>query len=354
MRGQDQKQQKTMFSYVSLEDRVKANHPLRAIRRMTDEALQDLGKEFEKMYAQTGRPSIAPEKLLRALLIEMLYSVRSDRQLMEQIDYSLLFRWFVGLDLDEPVWEASVFSKNRERFQEGDIAQKFLERVLQAAQAKNLISEEHFSVDGTLIQAWAGEKSFQPKEKPPEKGSGSRGEMLLNDTHESKTDPDARMYRKSKKAAYQLVHHAHVVSENRNGLIVATRVTAANPKAEREAGLEMLGEMSGTQRRTVGGDKNFDDQEFVQAARQLGVTPHVAQYQGQRSSAIDGRTTRHSGYAVSQRKRKRIEQIFGWIKTVAGLEQTRHRGRKLVGWMFGLAAAAYNLVRMRNLELSAS
>jgi len=333
---------------------VDGQHPVRAIRRMRDEALRDLTGEFDKMYAQTGRPSIAPEKVLRALLVQMLYSIRSERLLMEEISYSLLFRWFVGLELDEPMWVATVFSKNRERLLDGDIARKFFQKVVAQAKAKGLTSDQHFSVDSTLIEAWAGEKSFQPKQKPPKQGSGSRGEMLLNDTHESTTDGDARMFRKSKKSAYRLVHHAHAVSENRNGLIVATRVTAAHTKAERDAALEMLKQTRGAKRRTVGADKNFDDREFVKQARKLGVTPHVAQYAGQRGSAIDGRTTRHPGYGVSQRKRKRIEQIFGWMKTVAGLDQTRHRGRRLVGWMFGFAAAAYHLVRMRNLELLSS
>jgi transposase len=350
MRGQPQEQGK-MFSYVSLEERVRADHPLRAIRRMTDQALKELSKEFDELYSRTGRPSIPPEKLLRALLVQMLYSVRSERLLMEEIEHNLLYRWFVGLDLDEAVWVATVFSKNRERLLEGDIASKFFRSVLGQAGAKGLMSEEHFSVDSTLIEAWAGEKSYRPKAQPPAQGSGSRGEMLLNDTHESTTDPDARMFRKSQKSAFRLVHHAHVLSENRNGLIVATKVTAANPKAEREAAVELLKHGGGKgKRRTVGGDKNFDERGFVKQVRRLGVTPHVAQYGGQRSSAIDRRTTRHSGYTVSQKKRKRIEQIFGWIKTVARLDRTRHRGRRLVEWMFGLAAAAYNLVRMRNLE----
>jgi transposase len=354
MRGQEQ-EQGTMFSYVSLEERVRADHPLRAIRRMTDQALEELTEEFDELYSQTGRPSIAPEKLMRAMLVQMFYSIRSERLLMEEIEHSLLYRWFVGLDLDEPVWVATVFSKNRERLLEGQIASKFFQSVVQQARAKGLMSDEHFSVDSTLIEACAGAKSFQPKAQPPAQGSGSRGEMLLNDTHESTTDPDARMFRKSQKSAFRLVHHAHVLSENRNGLVVATKVTAANTKAEREAAVELL-KRQGTlgQRRTVGGDKNFDEAGFVHQIRRMGVTPHVAQYEGQRSSAIDRRTTRHAGYAVSQQKRKRIEQIFGWIKAVAGLDRTRHRGRSLVDWIFGFAAAAYNLVRMRNLERLAS
>jgi transposase len=343
-----------MFSYVSAEERVPAEHPLRAIRRMTDRALADLSRDFDRLYASTGRPSIAPEKLLRALLLQMLYSVRSERMLMEQLDYNLLFRWFVGLSMDDEVWVATVFSKNRDRLLEGDIASKFFRRVLEQARSRQLLSDEHFSVDGTLIEAWAGEKSFQPKPQPPTQGSGSRGEMLLNDTHESSTDPEARMYRKSRKSAFRLVHQAHALSENRHGLIVATAVTAASSKSEREAAVRMLKQLAPGRGRTVGGDKNFDDAEFVKRARSLGVTPHVAPYDGRRRSAIDGRTTRHDGYRISQRKRKRIEQIFGWIKTVALLAKTRHRGRKLVSWTFGFAAAAYNLVRMRNLELRPS
>jgi transposase len=339
-----------MFSYLSAEERVPADHPLRAVRRMADAALTKMSRDFGRMYSRLGRPSIAPEKLLRALLLQMLYPVRSERMLMEQMNYNLLFRWFVGLNMDEPVWDVTVFTKNRDRLLEGEVAAKFFKHVTEQARLQGLLSDEHFSVDSTLLEAWAGEKSFQ--KKPPASGSGSRGEMLLNDTHASSTDPDARMFRKSGRSANRLVHHAHALTENRNGLIVATSVTAANTKAEREAGVQMLKRLGRKRRRrTVGGDKNFDDARFVRRVRQLGVTPHVAQNLGRRRSAIDERTTRHAGYQISHQKRKRIEQVFGWIKKVALLAKTRHRGRRLVGWMFQLAAASYNLVRIRNLEL---
>jgi len=349
MRGEDQ-QQAGMFSYVMPEQRVPQDHPLRPILKMVDQALEQIDGKLGALYASTGRPSIAPEKLLRTLLLQMLYSVRSERMLMEQLQYNLLFRWFVGLNMDDAVWDVTVFTKNRDRLLEGDIAQEFFGAVVEQARAQHLLSDEHFSVDGTLLEAWAGEKSFQKKPKPPRKGSGSRGEMLLNDTHASTSDPEARMYRKSKGGAFRLVHMGHVLSENRNGLVVGTQVTLASPKAEREAALQMMQRWRGAQRRrTVGADKSYDERDFVEGARRLRVTPQVTQYSGQRSSAIDGRTTRHWGYEVSQRKRARIEEIFGWMKSVALLRKVRHRGRARVGWMFTMAAAAYNLVRMRNL-----
>ena len=337
-----------MFSYLMPEQRVPADHPLRPILAMVNAALERIDPALEKMYAAGGRPSIAPEKLLRALLLQMLYSVRSERMLMEQMQYNLLFRWFVGLNMDDRVWDVTVFTKNRDRLLEGDVAQQFIEAVIEQANAKHLLSDEHFSVDGTLLEAWASDKSFQKKPDPPQTGTGSRGETLLNDTHASTTDPDARKYRKSRGAAFKLVHMGHVLSENRNGLAVGVRVTVANPKAERETALDLLRARRGKGRKTVGGDKGFDERDFVTGARAMGVTPHVSPHT-RRPSHVDARTTRHDGFVVSQRKRKRIEEIFGWIKSVALLRKVRHRGRARVGWMFTMAAAAYNLVRMRTL-----
>jgi transposase len=330
------------------EQRVPADHPLRPILAMVNVALDRIDPALEKMYAAGGRPSIAPEKLLRALLLQMLYSVRSERMLMEQMQYNLLFRWFVGLNMDDQVWDVTVFTKNRDRLLEGDIAQQFFQAVIEQAKAKRLLSDEHFSVDGTLLEAWASDQSFQKKQDPPKTGTGSRGETLLNDTHASRTDPDARKYRKSRGAAFKLVHMGHVLSENRHGLAVGVRVTVANPKAERETALELLRAVRGKGRKTVGGDKGFDERDFVTGARQMGVTPHVSPHT-RRPSHVDARTTRHPTFVVSQRKRKRIEEIFGWIKSVALLRKVRHRGRARVGWMFTMGAAAYNLVRMRTL-----
>jgi transposase len=347
MRGDDT-QQAAMFSYMTPEERVPRDHPLRPILGMVDQALEALDPALGKMYAQGGRPSIAPEKLLRALLLQMLYSVRSERMLMEQMQYNLLFRWFVGLNMDEAVWDVTVFTKNRDRLLEGEIAQRFFQAVVDQARARRLLSDEHFSVDGTLLEAWAGEKSFQQKAEPPATGTGSRGETLLNDTHASTTDPDARKYRKSRGAAYKLVHMGHLLSENRNGLAVGVRVTVANPKQERETALDLLRALGGRRRKTVGGDAGYDEHDFVAGARALGVTPHVSPHT-RRPSHIDARTTRHGTFVESQRKRKRIEEIFGWLKSVALLRKVRHRGRARVGWMFTLGAAAYNLVRMRTL-----
>ena len=342
-----------MFSYRMPEQRVPQDHPLRAILTMVNRALSGIDEALEQMYAQGGRPSIAPEKLLRALLVQMLYSVRSERMLMEQMQYNLLFRWFVGLNMDDQVWDVTVFTKNRDRLLEGDIAQQFFQAVIEQARAQHLLSDEHFSVDGTLLEAWASDKSFQKKSDPPKRGTGSRGQTLWNDTHASTTDPDARKYRKSRGAAFKLVHMGHVLSENRNGLAIGVRVTVANPKAERQTALELLRAVCGGRPKTVGGDKGFDERDFVAGARAMGVTPHVSPHT-RRPSHVDARTTRHAGFAVSQRKRKRIEEIFGWMKSIALLRKVRHRGRARVGWMFTMGAAAYNLVRMRTLLAAAA
>jgi transposase len=356
MRGADE-QQEWMFSYISAEKRVPKDHPLRAIRTMVDVILKDMSPLFESLYAKTGRPSIAPERLLRALLLQVLYSVRSERLLMEQLDYNLLFRWFVGLSMDDPIWDATVFSKNRDRLLEGDIASAFFKQVLRHARTQRLMSDEHFTVDGTLIEAWAGQKSF--KKKGSDSGNSSnapgnpdvdfKGEKRSNETHQSTTDPDARLYKKGTNQESKLCYLGHVMMENRNGLVVNARVTKATGTAERQTAAEMLGELPRSKRVTVGGDKAYDTKEFVKQLRSLRVTPHVAQNNRSRASAIDDRTTRHAGYPISQRKRKRVEEIFGWMKTVGMLRKTRHRGTDRVGWMFTFGVAVYNLVRMRNL-----
>jgi transposase len=356
MRGQDH-QQSDIFSYLSPEQRVRNDHPLRAIRAMADQALRNMSERFDDMYAKTGRPSIPPEKLLRAQLIQMLYSVRSERLLMEEIDYSVLYRWFVGMNLDEPVWDVTVFTKNRDRLLDGDVAREFLGEVVKQAQAKDLTSDEHFTVDGTLIEAWASLKSFQRKDqdKTPPDDSGNptvdfHGEKRSNETHESTTDPDALLARKGSGKEAKLSYNGNLLTENRNGLIVNTEILQANGTAERDAALLMLEQVPGVDRITVGGDKAYDTRDFVAECRNLKVTPQVAQNTKRSGgSAIDGRTTRHSGYEVSQKKRKRIEECFGWLKTIALMRKVRHRGLEKVGWVFTFAAAAYNLVRMKNL-----
>jgi transposase len=353
MRGDDQ-QEAELFLYGSLEERVPGEHPLRPVRAMADAALESMSKRFDEMYAQAGRPSIAPEKLLRALLLQALYSIRSERMLVEQLEYNLLFRWFVGLGLSEPAWNHAVFSKNRERLLEGDVAQELFACVVEQARALRLLSDEHFTVDGTLIEAWASHKSFRPKNgraDGDEKGEGGfRGQKRRNDTHQSTTDPQARLYRKSNGQESRLAYLGHVLIDNRHGLAVDTELTEANGRAERDAALVMAARLPGRTRRvTLGADKGYDTREFVEGLRQWSVTPHVAQNINRRRSRIDLRTTRHDGYRHSQKKRKLVEQVFGWIKTTAGFRKTKHRGRDRVGWMFTFAAAAYNMIRIRNL-----
>ncbi len=355
MRGDD-RQQAAMWSYISPEQRVPQDHPLRPIRAMVDTILAELSREFATLYSPVGRPSIAPEKLLRALLLQVLYSTRSERLLMEQLDYNLLFRWFVGLNMDDAVWDPTVFTKNRERLLAGNIAQAFFERVLAQARQRGVLSDEHFTVDGTLIEAWASLKSFKLKDAPPaapdDPGNPTvnfHGERRRNATHVSRTDPEARLARKAKGHEAKLAYQGHVLMENRHGLAVEGCVTRASGGAERAAALEMVGHRATAGRITVGADKGYDSRDFVEALRLLQVTPHVAQNTSNRSSAIDERTTRHAGYGVSQWKRKRVEEIFGWLKTVGLLRKTRHRGRARVSWMFIFGLAAYNLVRIRNL-----
>jgi transposase len=360
MRGDD-RQQAGMWSYISPEQRVPADHPLRPIRAMVDTILAELSPEFTTLYSPVGRPSIPPEKLLRALLLQVLYSTRSERLLMEQLDYNLLFRWFVGLNMDDAIWDPTVFTKNRERLLAGDIAQAFFTRVLAQARQRGFLSDEHFTVDGTLIEAWASLKSFKRKDAPsgpPPDDPGNptvdfHGERRSNSTHVSTTDPDARLFRKATGHEAKLVYQGHVLMENRHGLAVEGCVTRASGYGERAAALEMLGHRATAGRITVGADKGYDTRDFVEALRLLQVTPHVAQNTSNRASAIDARTTRHAGYEVSQGIRKRIEEIFGWLKTVGLLRKTRHRGRRRVSWMFLFSLAVYNLVRIRNLAEAA-
>jgi transposase len=356
MRGDDPRHE-SMFSYVTPEKRVRADHPLRPIRQMTDAALVRLSPRFDRLYSTTGRPSVPPEQLLRALLLQILYSIRSERLLMEELDYSVLYRWFVGLSMDDPVWDATSFTKNRDRLLEGDIADAFFAEVLAAITAEGLMSDEHFTVDGTLLEAWASHKSFRPKSGPPTPPDDPKnptvnfhGQQRRNETHQSTTDPDARLYKKAVGREAKLGYLAHLLTENRHGFIVDTAVTDAMGTAERDAALLMLGELPLTTRRvTVAGDKNFDMPAWVKAVRQMGITPHVAQHTTRRRSAIDARTTRHPGYALSQRCRKKVEQPFGWMKTVGLLRKLRHRGGRKVDWIVSFTAAAYNLVRWRTL-----
>jgi transposase len=355
MRGADE-QPGSMFSYVSLEARVPADHPLRAIRRITDRALARLSPRFGTLYVQFGRPSIPPEKLLRALLLQALYTIRSERQLIEQIDYNLLFRWFVGLGIDDAVWAPTTFTKNRDRLLAGEIATAFFEAVLIHADSARLLSDEHFTVDGTLLEAWASHKSFRPRgddDDPPAAGGNPtvnfHGQRRRNATHRSTTDPDARLYKKAQGREAHLGYLGHVLMEHRSGLIVQATVTPADGYGERDAALVMLEGIPGPGRITVAADKGYDTRDFVAELRGMHVTPHIAQHTTHRRSAIDGRTTRHPGYTVSQRKRKLVEQAFGWMKTIGGLRKLRHRGGALVTWIFTFTAAAYNIVRLRRL-----
>jgi len=358
VRGGDNRTGK-LFSYVDLEARVRRDHPLRAIRTIVNEALSALEREFAGLYSPIGRPSIPPEKLLRAMLLQAFYSIRSERLLMERLEYDLLFRWFVGIGVDDAAWDHSVFSKNRDRLLEGDIAAEFLAAVLAQSKVKKLLSSDHFSVDGTLIEAWASMKSVKPKDgsgEPPAPGGGRNaeadfhGQKRSNDTLASTTDPDARLYRKGKGKETRLCFIGHGLMENRHGLPVDACLTLADGHAERVAALHMIEPRADRPTAiTLGADKAYDAEDFVNELRSMKVTAHVAQNTSGRSSAIDGRTTRHGGYAVSQRIRKRIEEAFGWIKTIAGQEKSRFRGRERVGWAFTFAAAAYNLVRLPKL-----
>ncbi|WP_370237774.1 IS5-like element ISPha2 family transposase [Henriciella sp.] len=389
MRGTDEASE-SLFSYVDLEERIPAGHPLHKIRQIVNDALTSLDAEFDALYTDFGRPSIAPERLIRASLLQILFSIRSERQLMEQMDYNLLFRWFVGLGIDDPVWVPTVFSKNRDRLLTTDMSRKVMAAILAHPQVKPLLSDEHFSVDGTLVKAWASMKSFQPKEgtAPPQNDDPSgppsppadetspdtdqaqqtetqpmtdtprqtrnpevnfRGQKRSNATHASVTDPDARLYKKAPGAAAMLCFMGHTLMENRNGLVVQAELTHADGHGERKAALEMINRHSpgSTRRLTLGADKGYDSADFVADLRRMVVTPHVAQKA--RHSAIDGRTTRHLGYALSQRRRKKIEEPFGWAKTVGGMSQAVHRGLDRVCAQFTMTMAACNLARLPKL-----
>lgn len=363
MRGQKTGQVE-MFSYIPLEARVPEAHPLRSVRELVERVLARLSPELDRIYSHTGRPSIPPEMLLKALLLQVLFSIRSEAQLVEQIRFNLLYRWFVGLAPDDGVWSETVFTKNRDRLLDGKVARRFFQEVLEIAKQKKLLSQDHFTVDGTIIEAWASQKSFKRKEEqkghdqdPPaaagkdsDPGNPSldfHGEKRTNETHRSTTDPDARLFKKSKGTEAKLCYLGHVMMENRNGLAVDARVTEANGTAERDAAMGMAMQLPGSHRKTIGGDKNYDTRDFAAVMGEFGVTPHVAQKQ---HSAINGRTTRHPGYEISQRKRKRVEEIFGWVKTIGLMRRPHFRGQGKVSWMFTFALAVYNLVRIRNLS----
>src|SRR5215813_7783737 len=353
MRGNDDQLQSGMFSYVSIEERIPADHPLRGVRKVADAVLSEMSTDFDGLYAKSGRPSIPPERLFRALLLQVFYSVRSERLLMEQLDYNLLFRWFVGLEIDETVWNHVVFSKTLDRLLNQEVAQQFFSKV--KAKAQDLMSDEHFTVDGTLIEAWASHKSFQRKDggDKPEGGSGGNfhGEKRTNDTHESKTDPEARLYKKSAGQEAKLSYLGHVVVENRHGLIAAAMATQADGTAERDAALLMLNDLQEGRgaRITLGADKAYDTQDFVSTVRNMRVTPHVTQ-NNRRRSAIDARTTRHPGYEISLSKRWLVEKPFGWLKQIGRLKKVKLRGLAKVDWLFVFSCAAFNLLRIPKLR----
>ncbi len=357
MRGSDERTG-SLFSYVDLEERVRKDHPLRAIRLLVNDALASMEREFAALYAGVGRPSIAPEKLLRAMLLQAFYSVRSERLLMERLEFDLLFRWFVGIGVDEPAWDHSTFSKNRDRLLDGAVAARFLSTLMAQPRVKRLLSTDHFSVDGTLVQAWASTKSFKPVDGPddPTPPSGGRnaetnfrGETRSNATHASTTDPDAKLYRKGPGMEARLAFLGHALMENRNGLLVDACLTPAGGHAERLAALAMIERRADRPAAvTLGADKGYDAADFVNELRSMNVRPHIARNTTRRS-AIDGRTTRHAGYVASQRIRKRIEEAFGWMKSIGGMRRPMLRGTDRVGWAFTFAAAAYNLIRLPKL-----
>lgn len=372
MRGDDRAGGDALFSYVSVEARVPPSHPLRVIRAVVDEALEVLSPRFEALYANTGRPSVPPEKLIRALLVQAFFSIRSERQLMQQLDYNLLFRWFVGLSMDAAVWDATTFTKNRDRLLDAEVTRQLLAAVLAQPRVKALMSDEHFSVDGTLIQAWASHKSFRPKDAPqggdeppsappaaPPAGRNAeqdfRGEKRSNTTHASTTDPDARLARKSNNTAAIMAYAGHVLMENRHGLIAHEMVSLASGTAEREAALHLLDRLPPSQARTLGADRGYDARDFVAAVTERGIAPHIARnvhrkHTGNhRQSAVPEALTLTAGYVASQRIRKRIEESFAWVKEIARLRQTRHRGLQRVSAAFSLAVTAYNLVRLPKL-----
>lgn len=352
MRGEDE-QQSGMFSYVTMEQRIASDHPARSIRSLVDRALKQMDSELSKLYATTGRPSIAPERLLRAQLLMVLYSIRSERQLMEQLNYNLLFRWFVGLEMDDPVWDVTVFTKNRERLIAGQASQQLLLAVIDEARQHQLLSEEHFTVDGTLIQAWASRRSFREKKDPPAPGSGSgdRGELLLRDRVESTTDPEARLYRKSQGDRAMPCYQGHALMENRNGLVVAAEASLAGRDAERQAALGMLDRTAKTQAATLGADTGYQEPPFIEQLRRRGITPHVAEYVNGNlgKNGLNALERADERFSISQRRRKRIEEVFGWGKLTGSLRQIKLRGLERVDWFYRMVMVGYNLVRMRKL-----
>ena len=356
-----------MFSVIPIDSWIEASHPLRGIAELVNPILDDMSADFDAIYSTHGRPSIPPEQLLKSLLLQVLYTIRSEGQLLEHLRFNLLYRWFVGLAPDSHIWDETVYSKNRDRLLNGDVAQKFFTKVLEKAETENLISNQHFSVDGTQIQAWASHKSFQSKDRDAEQPADNdkndpgnpsvdfHGEKRTNETHESTTDPESRLYKKSKGAESKLSYLGHAMMENRNGLVVDARVTEASGTAERDAAMGMAIKLPGEHRKTIGGDKNYDTKGFVGVLGALKVTPHVAQNTARRGgSAIDERTTRHPGYDVSQQKRKLIEEVFGWLKTVGPMRRPHFRGLKRMGWWFKFSVSVYNLVRIRNLMAQAA
>jgi transposase len=349
MRGVDE-QQRGIFSYVTLEQRVPQDHAVRRIRELVDGALERMDVELDKLYAKKGRSWIAPERLLRAQMLMVLYSIRSERQLMEPLNDNLLFRWFVGLEMDDAVWDVTVFTRNRERLIAGQVSQQLLLAVLAEAYEQQLLSEEHFTVDGTLIQAWASRRSFKAKDDPPDRGTGARGRKRLRDTHESTPDPEARLYRKSSSGAVMPAYLDHVITENRNGLIVAAVATQAGNAAERQTGLEMLKQVRRRGAITLGADKSYQEEGFVGALRQAAVVPHVAEYKPNAKwlNWLTEAERSAPGMALSQRKRKPVEKSFGWLKQDR-LRQVKLRGLKRIDWLFRFAAAAHNLLRLSKL-----
>lgn len=357
MRGADE-QQAQMFSYINLEDRIPRDHPLRPIRTIVDRCLKQMQAHFNTLYAEAGRPSIPPERLMRALVLQVVYGVRSERRLMQDLDLHLLYRWFVGLSPDDAVWDVTVFTKNRDRLVAGEVAQHFFDAVLDEAKQHDLLSDEHFTVDGTLIQAWASRKSFVPKDPPPAKGTGSGGKKLLRDTHQSKTDADARLYKKSTGAEARPSYLGHVLIENRHGLVVAARATQASTTAEREAALAMLDQRGRRPDQvgdaapiTIGGDKLYQEEKFIDGLRARKVIPHVAEYAPNEDwpNWQSDAERQHPGFAISQRKRKLVEKIFGWGKLDSILRQVKVRGVRKVDWFFRLLASGANLVRLAKL-----
>lgn len=361
MRGTDSQSQTEMYSYIPLETRIPANHPLRKIREIVDSVLEEMDKEFDALYSHTGRPSVPPEMLLKALFLQILYGIRSERLLLEQIDFNFLYRWFVGMKSDDKIWDETVFSKNRDRLLKGEIADKLFEKVIALANKKNLVSDEHFTVDGTLVEAWASLKSFQKKDgkKKDRKDDGDpgnptvdfHGEKRSNETHESKTDPGAKLYRKSKGQTAKLSYMGHVLMENRNGLAVGVDATIAGYYAEHYAALAMIEKLDTKGKKTLGADKHYDNDEFCTELRKRNVTPHVAMniHARKHKSAIDGRTTRHPGYEVSQKKRKRVEEIFGWLKAFSIMRRPHFRGLSRIEYLFKFAVSVYNILRIRNI-----